>query len=230
MLGGCFFFPFLSGDALLPYHSSPIGRHHLHVDAFIAEVLWCPAHKIKICRLMLASCSKFEYFWGLNPHIHPFYVSTGTKCCAEHKYAYMQPLRLLFFILASSFLRFWALHRFKTRRRSFTQICPGIVLLFWAQRHAHIKRVQDPISITKLKHTETNQRIIWDQEKRSEKTRLTGQIVPHPAVCADLKLCALTQNPSARGFPSSIGAGTSNPNVEDLEIRCIVTAQKISFK
>lgn len=98
-----FFFSFLSRDALNPYHSSPIGRHHLHVDAFIAEVLWCPAHKIKICRLMRASCSEFEYFWGLNPHIHPFYVSTGTKCCAEHKYAYMQPLRHFFFYFGIQF-------------------------------------------------------------------------------------------------------------------------------
>lgn len=224
MLGGACF-PFLSGAAHFPYHSSHIGGHHLHVDAVIAEVLWCPAHKIKICRLMLTSCSKFESFWGVNPRMHPFYVFPQAQNAVQSINMHTCSLAFFFFFftLASSFLRFWALHRFKTHRHSFTQICPGIVLLFWAQGHAHITCVQDPISTTKLKQTEINQRIIWDQETQSEKTRLTRQIILQPAVYADLKLCALTQKPSARNFHYNIGASAGNPHVEDSEIRCIVT-------
>lgn len=74
--------------------------------------------------------------------------------------------------MASSFLQFWALYRFKTCRHLFTQICPGIVLLFWVQGHAHITCVQDPISVTKLIQTQTNQRIIWDRENRTEENQI----------------------------------------------------------
>lgn len=123
---------------------------------------------------MLTSCSGFGCYLKIkSPHASVLCVSTGTKCSAEHEYADIQACHhffFFFFTLASSFLRFWALHRFKTHRHSFTQICPGIVLLFWAHGHAHITCVQDPISITKLIQTQRNQRIIWDWENQIDQT------------------------------------------------------------
>lgn len=160
---------------------------------------------------MLMFCSKFESYL----HI----TGSGIKCCVEHKYAYMQPCRLFFFV---PFFPLWHAVSFgfelcidlkHTGLHSFTQICPGIVLLFWVQGHNHITCAKDHISITKLIQTQTNQRMIWDQENRTDRT-------DYALSCRSNTITTWFSSHWCRG----------NMKVEDSDVWCIATAQRTSLK
>lgn len=114
MLG---FFPFVSGDACLPYHFSHVNELYIHVDVLGAQFLCCSAHKTKRRNSVLMSGSNFESSLKMKYPRAP--VLCGTKSCVENKYAYMQPhhLPLVFALVCVGVFFFFAtassLHRFQ---------------------------------------------------------------------------------------------------------------------